>query len=79
MLGQKIYLSQQLPLFLKKQQHETSPMVPISMRLNEYSKHYGLQNVTGLPKIYVILAQYCGHYFSASGCKPDQNETRCEG
>ena len=33
------------------------PTVPISMRLNEYSKRYGLRNVTGLAKIfYVILA-----------------------
>ena len=56
------------------------PTVPISMRLGEYSKRYGLRNVTGLPNFfYVILAQYSGHYHSGSRCKPDQNETRCEG
>ena len=48
------------------------------MGLNEYSKLYGLRKVTGLPKIfYDILAQYSGHYFSRSDCKPDKNETRC--
>ena len=58
----------------------TIPTVPISMKFNKNSKRYGLRNVTGLPKIfYVISAQYCGHYFSVSDCKPDQNETRCEG
>ena len=36
------------------------------MRLGEYSKRYGLRNVTGLPNFfYVILAQYSG-----SRCKP---------
>ena len=54
--------------------------VPVSMRLGKYSKRYGLRNVTGLPNpFYVILAQYSGHYLSRSRCKPDQNETRCEG
>ena len=56
------------------------PTVPISMRLSEYSMCYGLRNVTSLPQIfYVILAQYSGHYFSGRHCKPDQNETACEG
>ena len=55
------------------------PTVPISMGLGEYSKRYGLRNVTGLRNFfYVILAQYSGHYLSGSRCKPDQNETRCE-
>ena len=54
--------------------------VSISMRLGEYSKQFGLRNVIGLPIFfYVILAQYSGHYLSGSRCKPDQNETRCEG
>ena len=56
------------------------PTVPISMRLGKYSKRYGLRNVTGLLNFfYVILAQNSGHYLSGSRCKPDQNETRCEG
>ena len=54
-------------------------MVPISIGLNEYSKQYGLRKVTGLPEtFYIILAQYSGHYFSRSDCKPDQNEACCE-
>ena len=50
------------------------------MRLGEYTKRYGIQNVTVLPIFfYVILVQYSGHYLSESRCKPDQNETHGEG
>ena len=51
---------------LSQLEHEMIPKVPISMILDEYSKQYGFQNLTGLPN---ILAKYWGHYFSASGCK----------
>lgn len=61
---------------LSQLEHEMMiPKVTIPMILNEYSKQYGPQNVTGLPN---ILAKFCGHYFSASGCKFNQNETYYE-
>ena len=51
----------------------TIPVIPISMGL------IGSLKCDWFAKIfYVILVQYCGHHFSASDCKPDQNETRCE-
>ena len=50
-------------LYLWKEHEMAIPIVPISMRLGEYTKRYGLRNVTGLPNFfYVILAQYSGHY-----------------
>ena len=74
----KICLSQQQPLFLKRPWNNNS-MQRYSF-LNEYSKRYGLWNVTWVPKNFnVILAVYCDHYFSASNCKPNQNKICCEG
>ena len=47
------------------------PTVPISMRLGEYTKRYGLRNVTGLPNFfYVIFAQYSGHIFPEAAVSP---------
>ena len=67
-----VYHNNNLATTTWKEHETTIPMVPISMRLKEYSKQYSLWNVTGLPKIYVILVQYWGHYFSVSGCQPDR-------
>ena len=66
-------------LYFWKEHKMAIPTVPISTRLGEYGKWYGLRNVTTYPNyFYVILVQHSGYNLSGSCSKPDQNETHCE-